>query len=365
MGKIKNYGFIKYILIVFSVTCLFLFSACDPGDDFEVHFVIVSGVSGQISVDSGVLQSSEDGTVWDSTNSYYVNDSSLTNITYYYDRFVAVGSDKGVYFSEDGMTWTRGNIYGCGVFCGIAGGESNTWSQPWVAHYVAVGTDGMVYFSTNDGVDWTLASDTQTTTNLMKVAFGTVVIQGNSVSRFVAVGEVDPQPPDINPPVNVYNIIWSQDGGDNWYGASSGRPSYNLEAVAYGNSRFVAVGAYATIVYSDNGAGWTAAPPATDVGEYLMGVAYGNGMWVITGGQGLVWYSLNGGITWQEGTAPVIAGGFGINDVVFGGNKFVAIGFTASGEGLVMDSINGINWSLVTTFPASPDKILGIAFKPY
>jgi hypothetical protein len=63
-------------------------------------------------------------------------------------------------------------------------------------------------------------------------------------------------------------------------------PGKDLNAVAYGNGLFVAVGYGGTILTSPDGAGWTARTSGTS--NALLGVAYGNGKFVAVGQYGII-----------------------------------------------------------------------------
>jgi photosystem II stability/assembly factor-like uncharacterized protein len=75
--------------------------------------------------------------------------------------------------------------------------------------------------------------------------------------------------------------------------------------------------------------------------ENYEGVAYGNGRWVIVGGKGTILSSPDG-VQWTAETNP--AGTAKLNDVAFGGGKFVAIG---SGNQVVLTSPDGHGWTQI------------------
>jgi photosystem II stability/assembly factor-like uncharacterized protein len=66
-------------------------------------------------------------------------------------------------------------------------------------------------------------------------------------------------------------------------------PGKDLNAVAYGNGLFVAVGYGGTILTSPDGAGWTKRTSGTSNG--LVGVAYGNNRFVAVGDRGIIFTS--------------------------------------------------------------------------
>src|SRR3989304_5471423 len=151
----------------------------------------------------------------------------------------------------------------------------------------------------------------------------------------------------------------SADSLDNWYWINP-PTNYTLNAVAYGNGTFVAVGdsntkaGHITILTSPDGVNWT--EKAKDLGlieEELGDVAYGNGTFVILGATDFnypiellppfdpppafpkqkILYSVDNGETWQESilNSPDECVGdpcTALFKVTYGNDKFVAIGVT-------------------------------------
>ena len=119
--------------------------------------------------------------------------------------------------------------------------------------------------------------------NINGVAFGD--------DRFVAVGD--------------YNIIAYSTDGIAWKPGTLDAATSSLRTVAYGmdaggNGVFVAVGGRnngtGVIAYSSNGEKWTAVENAPS--GYWQGVAYGVGRWVVVGREGKTAFSKDGGKTW-------------------------------------------------------------------
>ena len=80
----------------------------------------------------------------------------------------------------------------------------------------------------------------------------------------------------------------SPDGGGagtTWTQRTSGTGN-ELEGVAYGNGRFVAVGNGGTILTSPDGVNWTRRTSGTR--SWLGGVTYGNGTFVAVGEEGII-----------------------------------------------------------------------------
>ena len=121
--------------------------------------------------------------------------------------------------------------------------------------------------------------------------------------------------------------------------------SASVTDVAYGNGTFVAVGrevyssraAYST----DNGRSWKAVKLPDNYG-YLDHVIFGNNTFVATASQnGSIMRSTNG-ISWEEARNPGIDVP-NIVDIAFGNGRFVAVGY----EGLLAYSTDGARWTSV------------------
>lgn len=136
------------------------------------------------------------------------------------------------------------------------------------------------------------------------------------------------------------NVLTSADG-TNWttHATSQG----HMNAVAYGNGRFVAVGSGVAQASTD-GINWT---PGTGVSaSVLTGVAYGAGVFVAVGsGSGGQIYTLPDGTHWTLN--PSVQSSGALNGITFGQGTFVAVGqlqaATAETAGL-FTSTDGANW---------------------
>jgi len=134
--------------------------------------------------------------------------------------------------------------------------------------------------------------------------------------------------------------------------AVSGSPfgTTKINAVAYGNGRWVAVGEEGKMAYSSDGATWTAVADSP-FQNYTLGksttytvainaVAYGSNKFVAGGGRGRMAYSSDGTI-W---TAIIEEEGeFTITDIAWDGNRFVTVGTRAG----IAISTDGTSWTPV------------------
>ena len=88
---------------------------------------------------------------------------------------------------------------------------------------------------------------------------------------------------------------------DQWQLRTNPAISNNLNAVTFGDDRFVAVGIKGTIAWSSDGATWL--PVASGTTRDLFSVAHGNGVFV-AGATGNRFFVSNDGLDWTERTTP-------------------------------------------------------------
>ena len=277
--------------------------------------------------------------------------NNLNGITYGNGRFVAVGAYETVISSPDGTNWTLIRV----------GGPTNLQSVAWGNNvYVAVGERGLVLTSP-DGIAWTRRAPVAM--DLFSVEYGNdlfVAVGGTWGTNFIIVS-VDgvnwmQRPlPAITPPTaplkdvtyaaSQFVAVAARQGIRSQYGLdweTNQMPPYvyELDAVAYGNGRFVATGPYTILSSTNNATSWASA--ANFVGHYNSGVAFGNGYFVIVGDNGVAGYSTNGH-NWTGLPASQPA----LSDVAFGNNRFVAVGES----GAIKYSTNATNWASLSVGP--------------
>jgi photosystem II stability/assembly factor-like uncharacterized protein len=125
--------------------------------------------------------------------------------------------------------------------------------------------------------------------------------------------------------------------GITWGPKTSGTSMY-LNGVTYGNSTFVAVGDHGTILISPDGGTWTPRTAYSGTTDNLSGIAYGNGIFVAVGDWKTVLTSPDG-YTWIARTL----GTFSLFPyaVWFGNGTFVSVG--VSGD--IFTSTDGLTWT--------------------
>ena len=303
--------------------------------------------------------------VWTSRDSGTTND--LNDITYAAPLFVAVGDKGTILTSTNAADWvsqnsgTSDNLYGLtygnGLFIAVGqivedgqwavltSTDGVTWSDhfslPLITLYgvaygnglfVAVGVNGLMGIST-DGTNWAVQSSGITLPFLD-------VTYANGLFVAVAAG----------------NILTSTDG-TNWLRASTVGQVYGLNGVAFGQSKFVAVGGSAPTAFggfittSLDGLTWNPQNSGVTRKDFY-DVAWGNGSFVAVGGTGFgkshspncIIVSSSDAVSWVNRLADATSS---LNGVVYGNGSFVAVGF----EGAILQS-----GPIFTLTGASPPK---------
>jgi Pectate lyase superfamily protein len=146
------------------------------------------------------------------------------------------------------------------------------------------------------------------------------------------------------------HILYSLDGVT-WTNTTSGTTS-NLTTITYGSGTFVAGGANGTVIYSSDGKVWqkSGAVSYTTVNN----IAFGNSLFVAVTLLGGI-YTSSTGVTWTARTSGITTP---LNSVVFGSTKFVAVG---SGGVILTSSDNtATSWSSQTV---GNSDLLGIDYQ--
>jgi hypothetical protein len=167
-------------------------------------------------------------------------------------------------------------------------------------------------------------------------------------------GGIDPGPgPGPNPGIDsswkwtavADSTIWNNALG------TSIIPSH-INAIAYGNNRFVAGGDYGKMAYSDDGESWTAVPNNTfSLNSSIEAIAYGNNRFVVGGSSGKMAYSDDNGESCTAVPNNTLSLNSSIEAIAYGNNRFVAVSY----NGKMAYSDDGINWTAVSDskFPST------------
>ena len=125
------------------------------------------------------------------------------------------------------------------------------------------------------------------------------------------------------------------DPPDNWHWRNPLPQGNTLYSVAHGNSTFVAVGSFGTILTSADGVSWTIRKEGGFGDDWLYDISYGDNIFVALGGESVL-TSLDG-INWTKRSSPA----HGLYGITYGDNIFVAVGTM----GTILTSPNGIDWT--------------------
>lgn len=280
-------------------------------------FVTENGVNSLLWSDGGVFLvassstvfSTDDGKKWKSTAN---TGFQINEITYGNGMFVAVGSNGVVGRSTDnGTTWGTIVIDGHVYLKGVAYGNGK---------FIAVGYDasvendskGRAYVST-DAINWT------------RVIYGGYslycVAYGNG--KYVIGGDKD--------------MHYSTDG-TKW---ASVRLDYSNNMLAFGNGVFVLSSSLFEIFTSTDGSSWVHRKSLSP--WYMNSLTFGQGKFVAAcynDGKSAGYYSTDG-IKWTEGTSLDVRAIY--SGMCYGNGIFL----TTSYEGMSCNSVDGINWNIL------------------
>ncbi|GBU29042.1 hypothetical protein R84B8_02604 [Treponema sp. R8-4-B8] len=260
---------------------------------------------------------STNGTTW--TDSTGVSSFIVYGITYG-TQFVAVGTSGTINYSSDGASWSNvaTTSFGTSIINDVAYGGGK---------YVAVGDSGKIAYSTN-GTTWVAVTDS---------TFGTTDIKGITYGsgKFIAVGSS--------------GKMASSTDGTTWAAVTTTTFTSTINGITYGGAtgkeKYIAVGSSGIsgyqIAYSDDGTTWTRVQSfygSSGLMDKLSRVVWGDNKFVAVASKGVMYYSSDGTYwaTIEGGTGTGksqfdSAGTYSaINDIVYGGGKFLAVGIKNS-----------------------------------
>lgn len=273
-------------------------------------------------------------------------DWDLVDVAYGNNRYVALALDQ-VYSSQDGKTWTGATLP----------------TEDWWPSMDVVFAEGSFYVVDGNGVLFT-SKDGKAWTRMAQGMTNYPVAMAYGAGNLVAVGD-GPQALPLTPasptaPVRsreaagpateadqLREIVYGAKGfvalgsglayqsvdGRTWSVRRTGEN--DLNGVAFGAGRYVAVGGGGVILTSADGLAW--APAQSPTTERLQGVTYGGGKFVAVGDRGVVLTSADG-LAW---TASAGDKDYYLRDVVYGGNQYLALGEA----GRVITSPDGNTWT--------------------
>ncbi len=271
------------------------------------------------SSDDGAILTSVDGITWHtrSINSIAWNSASTL--------YIAVGDNGLALSSPDGTNWTILTTNVTDNLLDIAWGSNK---------FVAVGTNGAVISTDDNGVTWT-TEVTGSTETLRSITFGAAI--------FITVG-------------NNGTILYRFNAAPTWTVPTSGVTEH-LHSIAFADDgppdKFVAVGNNGTVINSANLTTWTKASDLpTDFSTDLLNVSWGNNRFITTGKDGILLTAANDGDVWTERTSGI--SGEWLFDSAWDGTNYIAVG----SNGTLITSPDTVTWD--TKNAQTNDHLLSI-----
>lgn len=194
--------------------------------------------------------------------------------------------------------------------------------------FVIVGTDG--YLSTSeDGLNWTLAEQNENLHYANSIGYDALAYGDG---KFVAESN---------------SAISTSTDGVTWSSVtySSNLSGYDWKDMAYGDGKFVILGADGFISTSTDGTTWTQATQAienSEIQEYWRSIAYNGIKFVALSGGGYISISTDG-VAWSTPVQNSTLGDRAWRSIVYNGTKFVALDST----GRYSTSADGTTWTTV------------------
>ncbi len=319
------------------------------GHSFFAHLRDVTFGGGKFVAvgDLGATAQSTDGLTW--TFNFTPTDENLYAVTQFGSQFIATGGDGGIYTSPNADVWTPRASGVTTPLTGVAASSSLA---------VAVGRKKVV--TSTDGVTWTAANFTNTSVDLITVAFGNNVFAAlthgsgtastysstngttwNTTSanwsspmmrtirflgtRFVAAGMQKASDMGASPPFS--NTLLYTSGFD--FSAVTGPATGTVAAM----------GQWGNLATSLDGGAYVERVPASD--GQIWGAAYGNGVYVAVGDDGRILRSTDG-VNWTD---IKNGGSMTYNNVAYGAGRFVAVGGNTGSYWRSLTSTDGTHWS--------------------
>lgn len=229
--------------------------------------------------------------------------------------YVVCGTGGELAYSKDGATWTKVPVFVSGTLTNIAYGEGK---------YIALDEFSNLWMAEESPINWTKIRDGE---DWLGAGVSSIIYANN---QFVAVGEQVSAFSDDGIEWTQFEIV-----GD-----------YNQ--IAFGNGRYVAVGANGAVGVSFDGKTWTTKNNPNVTGD-LRAVVYAKGRFFIGGVDGLI-MSTEDFETWDVATSNS-AGVRYVRQIVYAENKFYAACYTSSGAGEIWVSTDGNAWTVQQQMP--------------
>ena len=312
--------------------------------------VVLAMMFGTMVFSTGVLAAGDGGSIsWSSVIQEGTNGDEpgtlgqVRGMAYGNGVFVIPASNKAtndarILVSSDGHSWTSKAIGGTGtksVLHDVAHNGANT--------FVAVGNGASIIISKDGGNTWTTDGIYTTGTSITPTTNIRCVMWDGS--KFIA-------------GTNNSLIVTSQDG-ETW-SSTTVNGTINVNSIAFSGDTYIAVG-HNSVIFKGSIINdiitWNKIENVT-LSARLWGVAYGNSRFIAVGENGQMISSIDNGNTWTS-VAPAEIGAAAMGDIKWLDNQFVAVG----ANGKVLTSATGTSWtaSNIAGLSASPKVLYGIA----
>lgn len=291
----------------------------EPGE--AIHNLIW-GNNEFVAIGMDHVFTSSDGVNWTKTQTHQLR-NGYHNIAYVHDTYFLYGyEEKKLYTSKDGRKWTTNKLDT------KADIRQMIWSKN---QYVGVGNG--IYTSKN-GITWTKQKNSPANAYLQSIY--------TDGKLMIAVGHVQNKG-------TRQQVAYTSKDGMSWKKTDLSGLHADIYALYPVKGGFAGIGSKKTDGYADgsyaiftaDGVKWSYKLIGTSfVGEFT-GVATDGKRTVAVGHQGSVVYTDNG-VKWHSANPFSWRDSFGrtsLHDVVWGANKFVAVG-----SGGVYTSTNGVSW---------------------
>jgi len=344
-----------------------------PGSSYPTHTEFTATYSGSETVTFYWLK---DDNVVGTPTTTNPNKFTPTEAGLYYVRVSAPGyNDKGSYTFRILLSSLSGNITispNSGVFAGAqltatySGSETVSLNYQWKKDGSNVGTNSNKYTPTTAGSYTVTISATgyaSKTSSDVIVKKGWTAINTGTIFNYVESGMNYNDIEAIAYGNGKFvasggggKMAYSIDNGITWTAINTGTIfdyTYNesthsstIRAIAYGNGKFVAGGEMGKMAVSTDGTTWTAVADSTFGTNYIKAIAYGNGKFVAVGYYGKMAVSTDG-TTWTAVANNTFIALYPILSIAYGNGKFVAGGRDGYGRGKMAYSTDGATWTSV------------------
>lgn len=188
--------------------------------------------------------------------------------------WVACAQIQGLWWSEDGKSWSRATTALISTYSFRTVIYANGL---WVA-----GTDGHSVWWSTDGKAWTQGTGINIAYSLLTITYNNGIWVAGSGS---------------------HGLWWSTDG-KSWTQGTGSNTEYTIYSVEYANGIWVACSVEGGLWWSTDGKAWTL---GTGGATYLFSATkYANGIWTAGSGNHGTWWSTDGK-NWTQGTGNITA----------------------------------------------------------